>query len=131
MGMDLITAVLYHPKDTQLNFDAGRQACENLAVEDIDNFIENWVWDADQDDAGFAKQAGERIKQAIDSIEGAITNFHRNINMFTILGHTIIIAGCESWGDVHEIVDEFSILGCCDKVMKAIGFTVEELPVNL
>jgi hypothetical protein len=131
MGMDLVTAVLYHPKDTNLNFDAGRQACENLSIEDIDNYIENWVWDASPSADDFAKQAGERIKEAVDGVEAAITELHRNINMFTILGHTIIIAGCESWGDVDEIIDEFSILGCSDKVMKAIGFTVEELPVNL
>lgn len=133
MGADLITATLYYPTEETLDWDAGKAAIDTLEMRDVNNYIENFLMDYayegattdDEEEEAYMSVVKARLREVVDEIADSVKGYTRCMNTFTALGHTFIVVGDMSWGDTPELVDEFSILYCVPKVMRAIGFTVE------
>ena len=133
MGMDLITAIAVWPKDTILDFEAGKEAARNLDRGDVPEYVlEGPIgYDLDYDDDGVLTDEGlselrASMERAVEEMEH-IAGSSRNTASFILLGHIVLVFGEATWGDTPEGYDEFVAVGDTPKVASAIGFCGEEV----
>lgn len=125
MGMDLITTIVAHDKDTTLDWEAGFSIIPTLTEDDVDlDYMENFVYGIEVDDEGVVIMSSvyEFIKDALTGLKLSLESHGRNRNDWNMFGRRLYIFGEESFGDVSEIHDEVGILYAAPKVLEAVGF---------
>ena len=128
MGADLITTMVVCKQDTVLDWENGKKAIADLAVENVDlNWLENFIYDieVDEDDNVSMGVVRERLNEALDNLRGHIDGLSRMLNTWTLWGHTLFVFGETSWGDADELFDDIGILDVCDGVLEAVGFVTD------
>jgi len=128
MGADLITTMVVCKQDTVLDWENGKKAIADLAVENVDlNWLENFIYDieVDEDDNVSMTVVRDRLNEALDNLRGHIDGLSRMLNTWTLWGHTLFVFGETSWGDADELFDDIGILDVCDGVLEAVGFVTD------
>ena len=128
MGADLITTMVVCKQDTVLDWENGKKAIADLAVENVDlNWLENFIYDieVDEDDNVSMTVVRDRLNEALDNLRGHIDGLSRMLNTWTLWGHTLFVFGETSWGEADELFDDIGILDVCDGVLEAVGFVTD------
>ncbi len=127
MGMDLITSMLVTEAGSEPDWDAGIMAIETLTEDDVDlSWLENFgLVEFDDDDNVDMSEVRNGIKGALEDVRYHIEVHSRNLNVWELWGHKMFVFGCESWGDVDEVIDSIGIIDVCPKVMEAVGFVTD------
>lgn len=121
MGADLITAVAATTRQEEdLNWDAGKEVVRSLTLESLEQTgLLEFLYGGDAD----LEEVREELEGRIDDLRNSITQFWRDLNVFTFGEWTIYIAGGTSWGDSPgDTFEAINQLGQAPGVLEAIGF---------
>jgi len=118
MGADFLISTLTIEEGGQPNWAAGRQQLAAMSDEQLAKLADDVMFDSDLD-AGGVRQ---RIAEAIDQVEQAITEGSREMEIIEVPGWTIYLTGGLSWG--YEPTELFAVFGRLWEggIATAIGF---------
>jgi len=115
----------------KLDWDAGFKFIEtatadDLSWQDMDNMMYCEI-ETDEETGEIptedsVQELRDAYRFALTDIRDTIEGWGRRLNVFTMFGKNFYFFGCESWGDVDEIIDHASIIQFSDGLMKSIGF---------